>query len=155
MSQLTLGARQALVSSLINRSAVVINPVLHGLRGFRGRLVQTGLNYCCWLPPAGGPRGRVCPAPCSRAGGAHEGAAVASRQPLPLCERSGRGAPAADQLLAHLSEYSPACSIKVKSFFFSSHVFLPEIIIEIHTINQPWLFFPFFSCERHCCDGQL
>lgn len=81
-------------------------------------MVQTGLNDCPWLPPAGGPRGRVCPAPCSRAGGAHEGAAVASRQPLPLRERGGRGAPAARQLLADLSEYSPAGSIKVKSFFF-------------------------------------
>lgn len=43
---------------------------------------------------------------------------MASRQPLPLSERSGRGAPAADQLLADLSEYSSACSIKVKPFFF-------------------------------------
>lgn len=76
---------------------------------------------------AGGPRGCVCFASRSGPGAPAEGAAMASGQPLLVCERSGCGAPAARHRLAALSQRPPARTVQgaVRAVFFP---FLPHLL---------------------------
>lgn len=68
----------------------------------------------------GGPRGGVRSASRRRAGAPAEGAAVARRKPLPVCERSGCGEPAAYGVLAALSQRPPACPVQgIRGFFLA------------------------------------
>lgn len=69
-------------------------------------------------PAVGGPRGGVCFASRSSAGAPAESAAMASRQPLLVCERGGCGAPAARYRLAALSQRPPACAVQGMNLFF-------------------------------------
>lgn len=69
--------------------------------------------FFSWPPPpifvsAGGPGGRVRPAPRGAAGAPAEGTAVAGGRTLPVCQRGGRGAASAAHCLAALSQRAPA-----------------------------------------------
>lgn len=57
---------------------------------------------------AGGPGGRVRPAPRSAAGAPAAGAAMAGGRPLPVHQRGGRGAASTPHRLAALSQRAPA-----------------------------------------------
>lgn len=139
LPQLALGPRQALVSSLVNRSAIVINPGLRGLRGsgddwsrrvsttVAGFPLQVDPEDVFVLPPAAVQEVHMKVQPW-RAGSRFLYVNAVDVEHRRLIS----------SWLICLNILQPVLS-KLSLFFF-----LPGFIVEIHAVNRPWLFFFLF-----------